>query len=47
MHKQEQKPVEQKKQYSAPTLVVHGGVEQLTQVEGGGSRPVTFDGRKG
>jgi hypothetical protein len=43
MHKQEQKPVEQKKQYSAPTLVVHGGVEQLTQVEGG-SRPVTFPG---
>ena len=36
---QEQKPVE-KKQYTAPTLVVHGGVEQLTQVEGGGSRPV-------
>lgn len=41
MQQQEQKPVEQKKQYAAPTLIVHGGVEQLTQsVPINGSRPV-------
>ena len=43
---QKQQPVE-KKQYSAPTLVVHGGVGQLTQIEGGGSQPIVTLSKKG
>lgn len=42
--KQEQIKSAQKKAYTTPSLSRFGGVEQLTQMPAGNSRPVTFPG---